>query len=160
MACRQLKAKERLSQPQGRFRTGISLHQGGKLAIKSKGGDALIKEIVSGQKLQKGAGGNPPCPSRVSRRIRQKEIGTQGAGGAISVDTASSPHIGITIPVKKVRISLHQLIGAFLKAFCQIRFVFIPIPIIPDRRIKIKCPAGIIVKALPIPVPAVPYSVI
>ncbi len=90
----------------------------------------------------------------------QHQIAVERACACKAVNTASAPHIGKSVRIKEVGISFHQAVGVLLKFFCEERLIFIAVPQIPERRIEIKCPAGIIVKTLPVAVPAIPHIII
>ena len=156
MVCRKMQAQKRLSQPERRLRAGIALHKRHELPVKAKRRNALKPEILPRQKLQQGAGGNPPCQPRISLCIFQKHISVKSARRRIPVNIAAPPHIRKAIPVKKFRIGFHQRIGMRFKLPRNIRHVLIAVPQIPDRRIDVERPAGIIIEAVAVPVPAVP----
>ncbi len=99
---------------------------------------------------------DPPCHPRTGHRLIQVKISIKGTDHRKTVNITASPHSYKTIPVKKICITLHQTVRIFFKLLCYIRKMPIPIPPIPQRRIKVKRPAGIILKTLSVTIPSVP----
>ena len=155
MLLRKAEAEEGLSQPERGRGAGVRLNQGGKGTIEAKARDPLIKHILSAQKLEERAGGNPAGKARILRRISEKEIRGKGAGRGISIDIASPPHIGISVPIEKRGQALHHLIGMLFEISGKLRFLPIAVPEIPKRSVDIEGPDRIVVKALSVPVPAI-----
>ena len=52
------------------------------------------------------------------------------------------------------------MIGMLLKFLSHIRRMFVSVPEIPDGRINIKGPAGIIIKGVSVPIPAIPRIIV
>ena len=154
MILRQCQAGKGLAHPVRGFRAGIALHQRQEGPVEAQCRHAFVQEIIAGQELQQRTGGDAPCQSRIRRRVLQHEVAGDRAGRRKPVDTTASPHIGKAVAVKPLRIGLHQLIRVLLEALCQVRLVLIAVPAVPDRCVEVEGPAGIIVKASAVPVPA------
>ncbi len=148
-----MQAQKRLSKPKRRLRTGISLYQRHKLPVKAKRRDALEQKVLPRKKLQQGTGANTARKPRVNRSVFQHQIAVKRTGCGIAVNIAPAPHIRKSVAVKKVPVCLHQRIGVLLKLRRKIRLLLIPIPHVPKRRIHVKCPAGIIIKRMPVTIP-------
>ena len=155
MISRQMQAKKGLAKPKDRLCAGISLDQRGKLPVKTQDRHSFPKKIIPFKKLQQTAGTDTPGKTGIQRRITQQKIRVKSARGSISVNSGTPPHIGKPFPVKEERVIFHQQIGILFKPGSQIGFLFITIPQIPQRSVKLKRPAGIIIKGMSVTIPAV-----
>ena len=90
-----------------------------------------MQEILPAQKLHQRARRNPSGPPRIRLGAPQKQIPLKGAGSCIAVDIAPTPQVRPAVPIEKVPVGLHKLVGMLLELFGKIGFVFIPVPEIP-----------------------------
>ena len=156
MLRRQMQAQEGLAQPERGLRAGVSLHQRRELPVEAQSGHPLVEEVLPAQELHQGSRGNPPGPPGIGFPPGHHQVPIKGAGGGVAVYVASPPHVRPAVPVEEVPVGLHQLIGILFKPSGDVRFILISVPQVPDRPIYIEGPAGIIVKGVPVPIPAVP----
>ena len=85
----------------------------------------------------------------------QEEVSVKRARRGEAVDVAAPPHGHPAVRVKEIRIGPHERIGVVLELLGDIGHVLISVPDVPDGGVDVECPAGIVVEALPVAVPAV-----
>ena len=155
-----MEAEKCFSEPERRFRARVSLNKRHELTVKTKCRDTLMQEIFPGKKLQQGTGTDAADKSGICFRTAQHQISIKGTGRGIPVNIAAAPHVRKTVPVKKVRVRFHQTVGVLFESGGNLRLLLIAVPEIPDRRVDVERPAGIIVKRMTVPVPAVSCVII
>ena len=159
MIVRKRQAHKGVGDPHGAGRAAVVLDLGGKGTVIPQTQNPLIKALLTGDKLEQGSRGDAPGKARIRRGLSQEEIGGQRRGGRASVDAAPAPHGHMGLPVKELRERLCQPVCVRLDLSRQPGLLLIAVPLVPQRAVHVKGPGAVIVKEMPVPIPAVPCVV-